>query len=45
MTTFKGQKVKRSLNYYSAPLEALDSPNEMKEFAQMALISALKTKK
>ncbi len=45
ITTFKGQKIKRSLNYYSAPLEALDNPNEMKEFAQMALIAALNAKK
>ena len=43
--TFKGKKVERSLNYYSAPSEALDSPEEMRPFAEMALFSALKAKK
>jgi DNA transformation protein len=37
-----GEKVPRSMNYYSAPEDAMDSPDAMRPWARLALECALK---
>ncbi len=41
-STKSGQAVSRSMNYYSAPEDAMDSPAAMQPWARMALECALK---
>lgn len=40
-STHKGQKVQRSLNYYSAPLEALENHQELRRYVQLAVKTAM----
>jgi DNA transformation protein len=44
-TTRRGARVSQSLNYYSAPEEAMESPELMTPWARLALDAALKARK
>ncbi|MEY2954310.1 MAG: hypothetical protein RLZZ401_2397 [Pseudomonadota bacterium] len=43
--TYQAQGKLMQMNYYSAPDEALDSPDGMQAWAQLALTAALKARK
>lgn len=45
MITRKGERATHSLNYYSAPEEAMESPEPMAPWARLALDAALKARK
>jgi len=40
----KGETVQRSMNYYSAPEDAMDAPHAMAPWARLALASALQAR-
>lgn len=44
-TTRRGERVSHSLNYYSAPGDAMESPELMTPWARLALDAALKARK